>query len=108
MIRRALVALLLASVCLGQSSPEHKSVADRLKAVSSVELNDCKWHADDLLNPQDPALSEADWTPIKHGEQWDSTPRWFRCDVTMPEKVGGLSTRQRYRANVADSERETR
>jgi len=93
MLRRCWLVLLLPSLAFAQSSPEHKSVADRLKAVSSLELTDCKWHADDLLTPEDPALSEADWTPIKRGEQWDASPRWFRCDVTMPERIGGLSTR---------------
>lgn len=93
MLRRCLFVLFFSAVALAQSSPEHKSVADRLKAVSSLEVTDCKWHADDLLNPQDPGLNEADWTPIKKGEQWDATPRWFRCDVVMPERVGGLGTR---------------
>jgi len=60
--------------------------------MSSLELTDCKWHADDLLNPQGPAWSESDWTLAKRGEQWDATPRWYRCDVTIPERVGGLST----------------
>jgi len=92
MLRRGWLLLLLSSLAFAQSSPEHKAVVDRLKAVSTMEVADCKWHTDDLLNPQDPALSEADWTPMKRGEGWDAAPRWFRCDVTMPERVGGLST----------------
>ncbi|HUN89356.1 MAG TPA: glycoside hydrolase family 38 C-terminal domain-containing protein [Terriglobales bacterium] len=90
MLRHVVAALLLSSISFGQSI-DHKAVTDRLQAMSTVAVTDCKWHADNLLNPQDPALSEADWTPVKKGEKWDATPRWFRCDAVIPERVGGLS-----------------
>jgi alpha-mannosidase len=93
MLRR-LCLVLLSSISFAQisPSPEHKNITERLKAVSQLELSDCKWHGDDLLNPQDPKLSDADWTPVKRGEQWDASPRWFRCTVVMPDQVGGLHT----------------
>jgi alpha-mannosidase len=95
MLRRIFLVLLLlstvASIGFGQIAPEHKQATDRLVAVSTIEVADCKQHADDLLNPQDPALNEADWTPIKRGDHWDTPARWIRCDVVIPEKVGGLS-----------------
>lgn len=89
------VLLLLSCITFAQTAPpiapEHKQVTDRLTAMTNMDVTDCKQHADDLLNPQDPALNDAAWTPVKRGDHWDTPARWFRCDVTIPEKIGGLN-----------------
>ncbi len=92
MMRRFLAALILSSLAFAKPSPDHTRITDRLKAVSSMEVTDCKWHADDLLNPQKPALNDADWTAAKRGDSWDAAPRWYRCNVVIPERIGGLRT----------------
>src|SRR3981189_2207201 len=93
MIRRFVALLFLSSLAFAETSPEHAKLTDRLKAASVMELTDCRSHADDLLNPQEPTLNDADWTAAKRGDSWDAAPRWYRCSVVIPERVGGLSTR---------------
>jgi alpha-mannosidase len=96
MIRRTLlvgalsVRALVAQETTGPANA-YKEVADRLQSITKVRLSDCRSHSD-VPHPEDAAVDDSNWTPIKLGATFSSGVQIFRCWYTVPEKLNGYET----------------
>jgi len=75
----------------GAASP-YKAVTDRLQSIVKVPLSGCRSHKD-VPHPEDAAVDDSTWTPIKLGATFTSGVQVFRCWYTVPEKLNGYETR---------------
>ena len=70
----------------------YKGVTDSLQSIVKVSLSDCRSHSD-VPHPEDAAVDDSTWTPIKLGASFTSGVQVFRCWYTVPEKLNGYETR---------------
>jgi alpha-mannosidase len=80
----------------------YKPVLDRLDSLAHQPESEWRHHAD-VLHPEDPSLSDADWDVIRvknvsgpggkndNEEHWKGT-RVFRRWIQIPEKINGYAT----------------
>jgi alpha-mannosidase len=74
------------------ASNPYKAVADKLESIIKVPLSECRSHAD-IPHPEDVAVDDSRWEPIKLGAKFTSGVQIFRCWYTVPEKLNGYETR---------------
>ncbi len=89
-----LVATFLSAFCSAQapaSAPDpYKPVLDRLASLTVLPQPDWRSHAD-LPHPEDSAVTDESWTPVKVDEKWTTGPRVLRQTITIPEKFNGYA-----------------
>src|SRR5215469_13100760 len=103
----ALLCLLAISACsqpLPQPTPappkeQYENALKRLEAMTSVTLDQWRYHAADLPHPEDPALDDSSWTAINLGGTSPIRPGasgemgWYRALIELPANVGGKDIR---------------
>ena len=89
-----LAVTFLSAFCFAQAptpAPDpYEPVLDRLASLTVLAQPDWRFHAD-LPHPEDPSVSDADWTPVKVDEKWTTGPRVLRQTITVPEKFNGYA-----------------
>jgi alpha-mannosidase len=87
-----LVVTFVSGVCFAQIPTErpdpYKPVLDRLASLTVLPATEWRFHAD-LPHPEDPAVSDASWQPVKVDEKWVTGPRALRQTITIPDKFNG-------------------
>jgi len=73
------------------STDPYKPVLDRLRSLTTLELPEWRCHSD-VPHPEDIALDDSDWQPVKVREEWKTGPRVLRRRIEIPEKLSGYST----------------
>jgi alpha-mannosidase len=92
----ALCALLLclpAVQAQDQGKNPYQNELSRLHAMFAQPLADWKAHVDNLAHGEDPALNDADWSPVRISEKAGNGPMWFRRMVEIPQTMGKYSIR---------------
>jgi len=77
----------------GQTKNPYQSELSRLHAMFAQPLADWKAHVDNITHGEDPALSDAGWSPVRISEQWGSGPVWFRRWIEIPQSMGKYNIR---------------
>jgi alpha-mannosidase len=70
----------------------HKLVMDRLEALTTMSLDEWRFHAD-IPHPEDASLNDGDWPVVKIKEPWKTGSRVLRRWIEIPEKINGYATR---------------
>jgi alpha-mannosidase len=77
----------------------YENALKRLEAMTSVALDQWRYHAADLPHPEDPSLDDSNWTainlsgpsPVRPGAFGDTG--WYRASIELPPTVGGKDIR---------------
>jgi alpha-mannosidase len=77
----------------GQKKNPYQDELSRLHAMFAQPLADWKAHVDNLAHGEDPALNDADWSPVRISEKAGNGPMWFRRMVEIPQTMGKYSIR---------------
>ena len=89
-----LLVTFLSTFCAAQAptpGPDpYKPVLDRLASLTVLPVTDWRFHTD-LPHPEDPAVSDVSWTPLKVDEKWTTGSRVLRQTITIPEKFNGYA-----------------
>lgn len=99
-----LFAVALRSQPLPQPTPatpqeRYQNVLKRLEAMTSLTLDQWRYHAADLPHPEDPSLDDSNWTAINPGGTSAIRPGasgetgWYRTWIVVPSQVGGKDIR---------------
>jgi len=73
------------------STDSYTPVLDRLQSLTTLELPGWQCHSD-VPHPEDIALDDSGWEPVKLREEWKTGPRVLRRWIEIPEKLNGYST----------------
>ena len=68
----------------------YKPVLDRLASLTVLTQPDWRFHAD-MPHPEDPAVGDASWIPLKVDEKWTTGPRVLRQTIDIPDKFNGYA-----------------
>ena len=89
-----LLVTFLSTFCFAQAptpGPDpYKPVLDRLASLTVLPVTDWRFHTD-LPHPEDPAVNDESWAPIKVDEKWTTGSRVLRQTITIPEKFNGYA-----------------
>ncbi len=89
----ALLFCLPAVQAQDQEKNPYQNELSRLHAMFAQPLADWKAHVDNLAHGEDPALNDADWSPVRISEKAGNGPMWFRRMVEIPPTMGKYSIR---------------
>lgn len=90
-----MLCLLVSAALSAQESvnaERYKSATDKLHSITSVNLSDCRLHAD-VRHPEDVSLDDSDWPVLKMGDRLRSGVQVLRCWESVPEKLNGYDLR---------------
>ncbi len=103
----ALLCFLAALPLLAQSpSPRpgapqgrYQNVLNRLESMTTLVLDQWRYHAADIPHPEDPSLDDSNWTQLTLGSPSGirpgsaGEPGWYRAWIEIPSTVGGKDIR---------------
>jgi len=72
----------------------YKNVLDRLESMTSITVDQWRYHTADIPHPEDPSLNDSNWTPVTLGSSGNrpastSEPGWYRAWIEIPPTAGG-------------------
>ncbi len=67
----------------------HKTVIDRLRAISRLPTFEWRIHAGDLSDGQSTRVDDSSWQVVKTGYVWTSGTLWFRHVLEIPPASSG-------------------
>ena len=78
------------AAALKQLSARSQAVIARLSALSSLPLNEWRWHIGDIAHGESDGLDDSSWPSIKTPYQTDTTDTiWLRTSIQLPKTVSG-------------------